>query len=198
MGYSNYRKMRQVTQKFGLRSELAELFSDITPVAPSAWLSQTLNKAKQMPLTNEKNKSERIVSPILLEVALAYPEQITLFSGEDLNISPQDDLSGPCDFFFALQKPSIVLDRPIVSLVEAKDEDIEWGLAQCAAQLIGAKRYNEAEGNDTPVLYGCATDGREWLFLRFADKTIFVDREPLLELPKVLGVWHVVLSEFIV
>ena len=93
MGFSNFRKMRQVTKKFGLGVELIPRSTDILPVQPSAWLVETLMIAEEMPLTNEKSKSERIVSPILIEVARKYKGQITMFSGEELSVAPQDDLS---------------------------------------------------------------------------------------------------------
>ncbi len=110
----------------------------------------------------KKTKSERLVSPILMEVALAYSEQITLFSGEEIYINPSEGLSGPCDFFFALHPPKPYLDTPIISLAEAKDEDLDWGIAQCAAQTYAAHLFNLQEGKDLPILYGCATDGVVW------------------------------------
>lgn len=42
MGYSNYKKLKQVTKKFGLDAESIRLFSDIKPIEPSTWLEQTL------------------------------------------------------------------------------------------------------------------------------------------------------------
>ncbi len=165
MGYSIFRKIETVVKKFGLSAKRRALFGDIIPYTPSAWLVETLKKSKFMPLMNEKTKSERIVSPILVEIAESYQDKITLFSGSNLEVNPKDDLSGECDFFFTFVPESVYLETPIISLVEAKDEDMEWGttqsVAQCAAQLYGAKLYNEMEGKNIPVLYGCATDGVE-------------------------------------
>ena len=30
-----------------------------------------------------------------------YKDKYTMFSGEELNVKPEDDLSGACDFFFS-------------------------------------------------------------------------------------------------
>ena len=60
MGYSNYKKLKQVTKTFGLDAENIKLFPDIRQIEPSTWLEQTLEKAKLFPLTNEKVKSEKI------------------------------------------------------------------------------------------------------------------------------------------
>jgi hypothetical protein len=150
MGYSNYRKIKTVVKKFNLSTKWVPLFDEIPTVEPSAWLTETLKMASYFPLMNEKTKAERVVSPILLEVSKDYKNEITFFSGEDLNVSPENDLSGECDFFFSLHPPQSFMDAPIISLTESNagcrpERDMEWGVAQCAAQMYGAKLYNESE-----------------------------------------------------
>ena len=197
MGYSNFKKIKTVVKKFKLDMQLVDLFESVTPIEPSAWLKETLEMAEIAPLTNEKSKSERIVSPILLEIAKQYRNKISLFSGEDINVRSEDDLSGPCDFFFALSPASLLLEAPIISIAEAKDEDLDWGIAQCSAQLYAAHLFNKQEGKDIPVLYGCATDGIEWQFLKFENNTFDIDIRPVTDLPQILGTWHWIIQFFI-
>jgi hypothetical protein len=197
MGYSNYKKLKQVTKKFGLDAENTKLFSKISIVEPSSWLTQTLEKAQLFPLTNEKVKSEKIVSPILSEVAETYINQITLFSGEELPVDAEKDLSGECDFFFVLAPRKPYLESPIISLVESKDEDMDYGIAQCAAQLYGAKLFNEMEGKNFPVLYGCATDGVEWKFIRFENNVFYIDNKVYTDLKEILGVFHHIIKSYL-
>ena len=149
------------------------------------------------PPTNEKGKSERIVSPVLLEVYRHYGEKMGFFSGEEINFNAEDDLAGPCDFFFTLQPPTLYMLRPIISLAEAKDEDLEWGIAQCAAQMYAAHQFNLQKDVDIPVLYGCATDGVEWHFLKFEHNTFYIDKKPMTHLPQILGTWHWIFRFFI-
>jgi hypothetical protein len=54
-----------------------------------------------------------------------------------------------------------------------KDENMTQGMAQCAAQMYGAKLYNEAEGKPIAVIYGCATTGIEWRFLCLENNTLY-------------------------
>jgi hypothetical protein len=197
MGYSNFKKISQVTKKFGLDARITDLFLPIATVQPSEWLTMSLDIAVKMPLTNEKNKSERLVSPVLMEIAVAFQENVTLLSGEDVSINVLDDLSGPCDFFFGLHPQKPYLETPIISLVEAKDEDLDWGIGQCAAQLYGAFLLNQQEGKDIPVLYGCATTGTEWLFLKFENQTFYIDRKSKTDLPQIIGTWHWIIQFFI-
>jgi hypothetical protein len=197
MGYNNYKKIEQVTKKFGLNAQFRGLFSTILVVEPSNWLLETLEKAKLFPLRNEKVKSERIVSPILGEVAEFYANKVTLFSGEELLVDSDKDLAGECDFFFILEPYKPYLESPIISLVEAKDEDMDYGIAQCAAQLYGAKLFNEMEGKNFPILYGCATNGIEWIFIRFENNVFYIDNKVYTDLKEILGVFHHIIKSYL-
>jgi hypothetical protein len=197
MGYSKYKKLKTVVKKFNLDAQSTSLFADITPCEPSSWLKDTLKKSILVPLNNEKTKAERIISPILLEIAEFYQENITLFSGESLDVDAPNDLSGACDFFFILHPHKPYIESPIISLAESKNEDMEYGRAQCAAQLYGAKLYNEAEGKDIAVLYGCATDGVEWQFMRFENNIFYIDNKIYTNLNEILGVWHKVIQFYL-
>lgn len=197
MGYSNFKKIYQVTKKFGLDARITDLFLPIEKVQPSNWLTMSLDMAVKMPLTNEKNKSERLVSPLLMEIAVAFQSYVTLLSGEDISVNPADDLAGPCDFFFGLHPQKPYLETPIISLVEAKDEDLEWGIGQCAAQLYAAHLLNEQEGKKIDTLYGCATTGTEWLFIKFENRVFYIDRKSQTDLPQILGTWYWILQFFI-
>ena len=199
MGYSNYKKIKQVRDYLKVKIASADLFDSlaIPPIAPSEWLLISLKRAYSTPPNNEKAKSERLVSPVLLEVLNSFETKIAFFSGEEVNVNAEDNLSGPCDFFFALAPPSLVLEAPIISIAEAKDEDLEWGLAQCAAQVYGAHLYNKAEGKEIPTLYGCATTGVDWHFFKFENNTFYIDKKPMTDLPQVLGIWHWILSSYV-
>ncbi|MEY4935850.1 MAG: hypothetical protein RIS64_2209 [Bacteroidota bacterium] len=195
MSYSKYKKIKTVIKKFNLDLQLIDLFDNITPTPPSAWLKETLRKSTIQPLINEKAKAERIISPILMEIAEEYASQISLFSGENLDVN--EDLTGECDFFFALHPPKLYIDAPIITLVEAKDEDMEHGLAQCAAQLYGAKLFNEQENRSIPVLFGCATTGTDWKFIRFENNVFYADKKIYTDISEILGVWHHVIQVFL-
>jgi hypothetical protein len=197
MGYSTYKKLRQVTSKFGLSDRRGDLFGEIPLVQPSAWLIQALEIAEAIPLNNEKVKSERIISPVLSEVHLSFRDKVTLYSGEDLNVNSDEDLNGPCDFFFSAKPNSYELTAPIVAFAEAKDEDMEWGIAQCAAQMYAARLFNQREGTEVNIIYGCATTGGDWRFIQLIDnefiihnKTIYLHQTDLL-----LGVFHKILKQ---
>lgn len=197
MGYSKFKKLKTLVTKFNLAAHRQVLFTEIQKVEPSPWLIETLRISQLLPLTNEKSKAERVISPILTEVAMAFTDYISFFSGEEININAKDDLSGECDFFFTLVPQSAYFEMPIISLAEAKDEDMEYGIAQCSAQLYGAKLLNEQENKNVPFLYGCATTGTDWQFIRFENDTFFIDTKIYTDLREVLGVWHHILKSYL-
>jgi hypothetical protein len=199
MGYSNYKTLKQALKKLQIDEVSANLFPTIVEVQPSDWLKTTLSLANEMPLTNEKSKSERLISPILLEVSLAYKSYITLYSGEDLVVDIAQDLSGECDFFIAKHPRKDVMQAPIITLAEAKDEDMDYGKGQCLAQMYASQRFNEEEGHKQPFIYGCVVTGGDWKFMKLVEKQIIIDKETyyLSDLTKVLGIFHQIIKAFL-
>jgi hypothetical protein len=199
MGYRNYKTLKQALKKLQIDEVSANLFPAIVEVQPSDWLKTTLSLANEMPLTNEKSKSERLISPILLEVSLAYKSYITLYSGEDLVVDVAQDLSGECDFFIAKHPRKDVMQAPIITLAEAKDEDMDYGKGQCLAQMYASQRFNEEEGHKQPFIYGCVVTGGDWKFMKLVEKQIIIDKETyyLSDLTKVLGIFHQIIKSFL-
>jgi hypothetical protein len=199
MGYSNYKKLRYTLEKLNLEETDKVLFPNIQLVEPSKWLQQSLELAELLPLTNEKSKSERIISPVLTEIAITFKDDFTMFSGEDLTVDTTRDLAGECDFFFAKHPRKSVMQAPVVTFVEAKDEDFEYGQAQCTAQMYASMCYNEQKGKPTPFVYGCAVTGDVWKFLKLEKDIIYIDtkRYYLSEIPKILGIFHQILKSFL-
>jgi hypothetical protein len=93
-----------------------------------------------------------------------------------LDVDPARGLQGECDFILALAEPVPRLRAPLVTVVEAKKNDIEAGLGQCVAQMVAARDYNEREGVGLSVIYGCVTTGEAWQFLRLDGAEVTIDR----------------------
>ncbi len=87
-------------------------------------------------------------------------------------------LKGECDFVFSLSRVQDFISAPIFCITEAKKQDLEQGTVQCTAQLLGARKLNELEGNPPlATLYGCSTTGIEWRFLKLTDRTVTLDED---------------------
>ena len=114
-----------------------------------------------------------------------------------MNADDTNGLNGECDFLLAYGDVSSILETPIFSIAEAKKNDIDIGTIQCSAQLIGAKIFNEREGYDSPLLFGCSTTGVDWRFIRYEKNTILWDPViySLQNLPQLLGVLQYIIDE---
>jgi hypothetical protein len=106
-------------------------------------------------------------------------------------------LNGECDFLLAYGDVSDILETPIFTLAEAKKNDIALGTIQCSAQLIGAKIFNEKEGFDSPLLFGCSTTGVDWRFIRYENNVILWDQitYSLRNLDELLGILQYIINE---
>ncbi|MBO0929467.1 hypothetical protein [Fibrella aquatilis] len=173
MAYSNF-TLAKVYRQFQLKERRERLFPDVESVTLSSWLTHSLEIANQSVMLTEKAKSERIVSPILFEAKERHANTFEIYSGYNLNVDADNDLNGECDFLISFH-PSYVVQAPIFSLVEAKNDNIELGLGQCVAQMLGARLFNIKEDHPIPIIYGCVTTGEDWQFLTLEDQIVTID-----------------------
>lgn len=195
MAYSDY-TLLQLEEEFGLKNQVISLFHNTMPIAPSDWLLNLLQMAQELPIRSEKAKSESIVMPILLELRNKNEKYFTIYSGDNLNVD--EKLKGECDFILSKDTHSFDVNFPIIQVVEAKKNDVEIGIPQCAAQMLGAQKYNEKRGNKgLKVVYGCVTTGDSWVFMRLTDKIEIDMRKYYLgNLPELLGVFQHIIDFF--
>ena len=117
--------------KFNLLVKSAELFSGCLPRPPSAWLSDSIELLGHFSFFTEKERSERIVNPILYELSANNQFRVTIYSGRELNVSVPEGLNGECDFLMGFDTVPQVVQAPLFSVVEAKKQDLDYGSAQC-------------------------------------------------------------------
>ena len=177
MAYSNF-TLEAVRTKFQLEFiESTGIFSNIEPVKPSLELITDLEKKVPVAaaINTEKARSELIVANVLFELREQFDRGISFFSGIDFNVDPDNGLTGVCDFLVSLSPIQSILHAPVIVLVEAKKEDPAPGLGQCIAEMLAAQLFNAEKGNDIPLIYGAATTGTEWKFLKLQEKRLHLD-----------------------
>ncbi|MBF0103674.1 MAG: hypothetical protein HQK77_22470, partial [Desulfobacterales bacterium] len=92
--------------------------------------------------------------------------RISLFSGTDFNVDPNKGLNGRCDFIISKSEEQLVLNAPVIVIVEAKNDNIMNGIPQCIAEMIAAIKYNTLKKNEITTVYGIVTTGSLWKFLK--------------------------------
>lgn len=189
MAYSDF-TIERLEREFSLNIGEGQLFDLNRTIEPSEWLQKTLEKAERLGYSSEKERSERIVSPILTELSEINKNRFFIFSGRNLDASPDVGLAGECDFILALSPTRFLLKSPIFSIVEAKKEAIDKGLEQCLAQLVGAQLMNEKQGKPMKYLFGCSTSGDVWKFVKLTEQRVIfdIDEYYLNEPEKILGI----------
>lgn len=116
-----------------------------------------------------------IIAPVLIEVRRILNNKISLFSGIDFNVDPEHGLNGFCYFLISLSPQQLYVTSPIITLVEAKNDNLKSGIAQCIAEMIAAAKLNQQEDNQIKQIYGCVTNGNQWLFMKLENNQVTVD-----------------------
>jgi hypothetical protein len=172
--------------------EQNDLFEQVTPVQPSQLLQDIL--ADNIPLAlssdTEKARSEMIVAPILIELRRIFDRQISLFSGIEFNVDRDRGLNGRCDFIVSKSASLLSMNAPILTLVEAKNDNIKSGIPQCIGEMIAAQIFNAQRNREVSCIHGIVTTGSIWKFLKLEQSTVKIElREHFLEnLAVLLGI----------
>lgn len=177
MAYSDF-SLSGVKKQFQLDLvEIPNLFEPITCLEPSNFLTDILQENIPLALASntEKARSEMIISPILIDLRRQFNRKISLFSGVNFNVESQQGLNGNCDFIISLSEELLIVNAPVITLVEAKKEDLNGGLGQCIAEMLAAQLFNEREQNPISTIYGVVTSGTNWKFLKLQGKQVFID-----------------------
>ena len=156
MAYSNF-TIDSLKRKFKLTiNEESDYFAAAEAVEISPRLAETLAESVPLALSisTEKARSEMIIAPLLIELRRLLKHQISLFSGIEFNVDKEQDLHGVCDFLISLSGEQLAVSAPVIALVEAKNENIKAGLAQCIAEMLAARLFNEQQGNTIDTIYG--------------------------------------------
>jgi hypothetical protein len=188
MSYGEF-SLEAVERQLGVTTQEADLFPTLASAPVPDWLPGWLARGTRLALISEKARSEFIVVPILLAARELSGDSFAIFSGQRLDVDPDLGLVGECDFILALGPALPPLHAPLMTVVEAKKNDIEIGLGQCIAQMVAAHKFNAQAGRASSPLYGCVTTGETWQFLRLADQAALLnqDRYYLDNVGKILG-----------
>src|SRR5262249_18913212 len=147
--------------RYGIHAESKPaLLAGRPSVAPSPILMGCLKRARRSRLPNERARAYRFIDPVLAEVEDLRRGKVVTLPEIPLEVEGTEGLRGIPDFILSAGPSYEVV--PIVAIVEAKQENIETGLAPCAAELYAAYLLNDRK---MPKVYGCVTTGIEWRFV---------------------------------
>ena len=192
MPYSNF-NLKKVKNELNVKViETQGIFEKIENVEISDLLKTILEEHVPLAVSinTEKARSELIIPNILVEVRRRFKHRISIFSGVELNVDKEKDLNGFCDFIISSSSEQLMLNSPIITIVEAKNENIIGGLGQCIAEMVAANIFNTQEHNQVEKIYGAVTSGTAWQFLRLKENNVEIDlKEYFIDNPgKIVGI----------
>ena len=192
MSYSEF-SLAKAKQEFELTTlEKRDIFAAVPELAASNLLTEILNY--NLPIAvgsnSEKARSELIISPILVDLRRQLQEQVSLFSGVDFTVDDSKGLNGTCDFIITKSPEILIITAPVIIIVEAKKENINSGLGQCAAEMVAAQIFNQQSHSDIQTIYGAVTTGSIWQFLKLEKQILSIDLSEyyLKDVNKILGI----------
>ncbi|MEG4985247.1 hypothetical protein QUB08_05645 [Microcoleus sp. BR0-C5] len=192
MPYSDF-SLEKVKRTFQLTtSETVDLFGNVPDLECSLLLTEILryNVPLALASNSEKARSEMIISPILIDLRRQLKERINLFSGIEFDVDSERGLNGICDFIISNSPEILFVSAPVITIVEAKKENITAGLGQCVAEMLAARIFNERTGNEVSTIYGAVTTGSIWKFMKLDGSVISIDLTEyyLKDVNKILGI----------
>lgn len=191
MAYSSFGSLAALGEKLSLEQTLMPLFKGVKlpSVRASQRLRQDIEDASRMSLMSEKAKSEFLIAPVIREIQRRNG-QISCFSGVSFNVASELDLVGTPDFIIAAKPRLVDVEAPVFCLMETKNQAIEEGYAQCAAEMYAARLYNRQNSEPFDTVYGAVTNAYEWVFMKLEAEVVYVDtqRYYLNNLNQLLGI----------
>jgi hypothetical protein len=193
MSYSDFKTIEQAVSILELAVEdIPHFFSDVAPIEPSQRLRETLDETLDLAasISTEKARSELIITPILLEVRRTFDNKIGYFSGNTFNVDESKGLTGACDFILSASSNQSLVNAPVLTLVEAKNNDIRIGLGQCVAQMVAAQIFNTRNAMEQQIVYGAVSTGTNWKFITLENQLVKIDLTEyfITQLNQILGI----------
>ncbi len=197
MAYSDF-TFSKLRQKYGIAQDSKVLFDKkIKKARVSTHLNSDIQDGMLMSVTSEKAKSEFLIAPVIREL-FRQNSNLTIFSGVSLNIESEKELTGMPDFMLSAKPRRASLEAPIFCLVESKNQSVEEGFPQCAAEMYAARLFNQQSGEPYEIIYGAVTNAFDWVFLKLESNVLYIDTDRyfLNDLPRLVGVLNFIIDQY--
>jgi hypothetical protein len=200
MSYSNFKTLDDITQKLDVTIVSNDsLFKEVIELNTSSALMAILEETIPLALNinTEKARSEFIIAPVMVEIRRLLHRKVSIFSGIEFSVDETRDLNGFCDFLLSYSPNQAFLQVPVVCLVEAKNDNMKSGYAQCMAEMVAAQIYNAQRNYPINWILGVVTTGTNWRFLQLEGKLIRIDFDEYLisQIGKILGIFIEVIKQ---
>lgn len=127
-----------------------------------------------VPIYSEQARREALIFPVLAEVALCGEARLSI----EKPIKVTEQLQGYLDY--------LLLGKTSVIVIEAKRQDLAYGMTQLAAEMIALDQWSQMP--DQPTLLGAISTGEVWQFATLDRQTkVFCQNTRVYAIPDALG-----------
>lgn len=169
MKFSDFKSVEQVIAKYPLARKKTRFLPNTT-IEPSEWFIEDIDFALSMQtdVESEMYFRECFIFPFIRYIWKRYP---TLKLWVNRNLAYKDELTGESDYFISQHVESVtskIVGKPLLVVLEAKQEKFTEGWGQCLAEMIACQKLNDA---DEIVIYGIVSTGEFWQFGKLKHST---------------------------
>ncbi|MEM7127783.1 MAG: hypothetical protein AAF702_15735 [Chloroflexota bacterium] len=178
MAFTNFKSIADVQSTYDIRHLWADFIRKV-PIEPSASLIEDIQfKYDNIDIfASETARKENIIYPILLSIYRNYHNKLSIWS--EYYIYADDALCGHPDYLLSARSAlgTTIMSTPILTVMEAKENNFKSGWGQCLAAMVAAQRLNAATIDKETIIYGLVTDGELWQFGKL-ERQIFTQSQP--------------------
>jgi len=172
MAYTDFKSASQVSKAFGIKIEHKEFIQEKEFEANPYFKSMIIRNLKNsLSLINETVICEKIISPIITEIAEFH--NIFIWSHAPFNVDAEKSLVGIPDYLIGVKDiDDVSFKSPIACLGEAKKENFTEAWGQVISEMYAAQLANN--NKEVPV-YGLVTTGKIWDFAVLQNDIVTID-----------------------
>jgi hypothetical protein len=182
MAFTDFKSIQQVQQAFNIKYTEADYLSS-QELEPSVAFCEEFTFSRQYidVFSSEASRCENVIYPIIREVYKRYVSNYSLWSHRAL--SYDEVLTGTPDYLITSRSPlgKTILGRPVLVIVEAKQNNFTEGWGQCLAEMVAAQKLN---ADDIFPVHGIVTDGEVWHFGKLVGQ-VFIKNQTVLAISDV-------------
>jgi len=158
MSYGNFKEVSEVARKFNIEV-VDDFFIEQKEIKiPELYFFDLIKKLNSsLNFINEVTICETIIRPILDRVA-EYYDNLDIWSHVPYNVDIKKGLAGEPDYLVAPRTKYGDMEKPMLCIMEAKQEKFDEGWAQALAEMVASTVL----GADR--CYSVVTTGKTWEF----------------------------------
>jgi len=165
MAFGNFVNIAQVQTAYQIKYERQPRVIQPKPYRPSASFSDNFERLAQLIdiFASEEMRKNAVIFPMLAEVYQPHAANLVLWSEEYITVPDDSQLNGYPDFLVSTRSPLgfTIMQKPLLIVVEAKEDNFTKGWGQCLAGMVAAQKLNERIDS---VILGIVTNGQTWQF----------------------------------